>query len=193
MQEEHVHALQQLEQALSLSTNRVKQTETHWNENRNRVTQLEAEQIELCQEVGSCAHDAEGTIARAAGLKNARTRSREEADQSRALTTGSFGKLLDSHSEMRANAELGLNGQSDKITAKYPRLVVDIEELISNGSPASTTAASARVQELEAELAAKTEQIENLESRQINISGDGRSDSSLGDADALARAVHYVK
>ena len=36
-------------------------------------------------------------------------------------------------------------------------VIVDIGELISNGSTASTTAASARVQELEAELAAKTE------------------------------------
>ena len=283
-QDEHVRALQQLEQALNLATNRAEQAETHWNQSRDRVAQLEAEQIELRQEIESRAHDAEGAIARAADLENAWTRSREEADQLRALTTGSLGKLLDSHSEMRANAERGLNGQSDKITALEEEasnlqlllkesekqstthqnelqaqrrrvrdltteqaslhsqlsglraqlteqisasgqlrqdltdcetrlrdatrassdcelrlstlrnylaengVVVDIEELISNGSTASTTAASARVQELEAELAAKTEQIENLEGRRVNMSGDGRSESSLGDADAVARA-----
>ena len=65
---------------------------------------------------------------------------------------------------------------------------MDIEELISNGSTASTTAASARIQELEAELAAKTEQIENLEGRRVNMSGNGSSESSLGDTDAVARA-----
>ena len=47
---------------------------------------------------------------------------------------------------------------------------------------------SARVQQLEAELTAKTEQIENFEGRQVNMPGDGRSESSLGDADAVARA-----
>jgi hypothetical protein len=65
---------------------------------------------------------------------------------------------------------------------------VEIEELISNGSTASMTAASACVQDPEAELAAKTEQIENLEGQQVNMSGDGRSESSMGDADAVARA-----
>jgi hypothetical protein len=50
------------------------------------------------------------------------------------------------------------------------------------------TAVLARVQELETELAAKTEQMENLEARQVNISGDGRSEFSLGDARAVARA-----
>ena len=78
--------MQQLEQALNLATNRAEQAETHWSQSRDRVAQLEAE---LRQEIESRAHDAEGAIARAADLENAWTRSREEADQLRALTTGS--------------------------------------------------------------------------------------------------------
>jgi hypothetical protein len=43
---------------------------------------------------------------------------------------------------------------------------VDAEELVPNGS---MTVTLARVQELEAELAAKTEQIENLQGRQVCV------------------------
>ena len=66
------------------------------------------------------------------------------------------------------------------------RIALDIEDLIANDPPASSTVTSARVQELEAELAAKAEQIENLERRQVNESGD--PSSSLADADAITRA-----
>ena len=90
VQDEHVCALQQLEQALNIAMNRAEQAETHWNQNRDRVAQLETEQIKL----RSRTLDAEATIARAAVLENTWTRSREGADQLRALTTGSLGKLL---------------------------------------------------------------------------------------------------
>lgn len=36
-----------------------------------------------------------------------------------------LGKLLDSHNEMRANAERGLNGQSDKTTALKPAAIAE--------------------------------------------------------------------
>lgn len=282
-QDEHVRALQQLEQALNLATTRAEEAETHWSQSRDRITQLEAEQVELRHEMETRAHEAEVSVARVADLENAWTRSREEADQLRALTTGSLGKLLDSHSEMRANAERGLNGQSGKVTALEEEvsnlqllltesekqsnahqselqaqrrrvrdlaseqaslnaqmsglraqlaehisasgqlrqdladcearlrdatraasdselrlgtlrnylaesgIIVDIEELIANGPAASATATSARVQELEVELAAKTEQLEELERRHTNAAKDGRG-SSLGDTDAITRA-----
>jgi DNA repair exonuclease SbcCD ATPase subunit len=282
--DEHVRALQQLEQALNLATTRAEEAEAHWSQSRDRVAQLEAEQVELRHEIEARAHEAEVSVARVADLENAWARSREEADQLRALTTGSLGKLLDSHSEIRANTERGLNGQSEKITALEEEvsnlqlllkesekqssthqselqaqrrrvrdltteqvslhaqmsglraqlaehisasgqlrqdltdcearlhdatraasdselrlgtlrnylaesgIIVDIEELIANGPAASSTAASARVRELEAELAAESGRIEDLERRLANAVKDGRSGSSLGDADAITRA-----
>ena len=116
-QNEHIRALQQLEQALNLATTRAEQAEAQWNRGRDRVAQLEAEQVELRHEIEPRTHEAEDAIARATDLENAWTRSREEADQLRALTTGSLGKLLDPHREMRSNAERGLNSQNEKITA----------------------------------------------------------------------------
>jgi hypothetical protein len=64
------------------------------------------------------------------------------------------------------------------------RIALDIEDLIANDPPASSTVTLPHVQELEAELAAKAEQIENLERRQ---SGD--PSSSLADADAITQPV----
>ena len=70
---------------------------------------------------------------------------------------------------------------------------MDIEELISNGSMASTTAGVSPVQKLEAELTTKTEQIENFEGRQVNMLRDGRSEFSLGDADAAVWAENVER
>jgi hypothetical protein len=100
--DEHVRALQQLEQALNIATNRAEQAKTHWNQSRDRVAQLEAEQIKFCQDIKSCTHDTdtEDAIARAADIEYAWTRSREGADQLQALLMLSVISI-----------------QSDKITA----------------------------------------------------------------------------
>ena len=77
----YVPCLQQLQQALTLATNRADEAEAHWSQSRDRVAQLEADQVELRHKIGTCMHKAEEAIARATDLENASTRSREEADQ----------------------------------------------------------------------------------------------------------------
>ena len=77
----------------------------------------------------------------------------------------------------------------EKVRRRFMSIAfASIGELITNDPAESATAASARIQELEAELAAKAEQIDNLERRLDNASGDGRSGSSLADANAVIRA-----
>ena len=125
----------------------------------------------------------EGAVARAANLENAWTRFRE-ADQFRALTTGSLPKLLDSHSEVRANAERGLNGQSDKTTALEEE-ASNLQLLLKESEKQSTThqnelqAHRRRVRNLTAEQASFHSQLSGLLAQlteQISASGQLRQD-----------------
>lgn len=105
-----------------------------------------------------------------------------EADQFRALTTGSLPKLLDSHSEMRADAERGLNGQSDKTAAQEAS---NLQLLLKESKKQSTThqnelqAYRRRVRNLTAEQASFHSQLSGVLAQlteQISASGQLRQD-----------------
>lgn len=166
-QDQHVRALQHLEESLAIATNRADEAENQWNQSRDRIAQLEAEHVELRNEIETRAHEAEAAVARAVDLENAWTRSREEADGLRALNTGSLGKLVDSHNEMKAIAERGVHGQSEKLTAieeevSNLQLLLKESEKQSSAHQTELTGHRRRVRELTTEHASLQSQMSGL-------------------------------
>jgi chromosome segregation ATPase len=201
--DEHVRALQQLEQAVSLVTNHAARAENTLEpraETASPSLKQSRSVVELHQEIESRAHDAEGAIARAADLENAWARSREGVDQSRALATGSLGKLLDSHSEMRANAGCGPNGQSDKITAVEEE-ASNLQLLLKESEKQSSThqnglqAQRRRMRDLTAEQASLHSRLSGLQApltEQISASGQLHQDLIERLACAMPRGPHQT-
>ena len=113
--DQHIRALQQLQGALAVASSRADEADAQWRAARERIAQLETDQIELRNELEIRVHDAESATARLAEAENAWAKSREEADAFRALTTGSLGQLLDSHKELRADEDRSVQGHEEKV------------------------------------------------------------------------------
>jgi chromosome segregation ATPase len=115
--DQHIKALEHLQSALAISTSRAEEADALWRQSRDRIAQLEVDQIELRNEVELRVHEVESASARLAETENAWAKSRVEADAFRALTTGSLGQLLDSHKDLKADEERSSQGHVEKVAA----------------------------------------------------------------------------
>lgn len=132
--DQHIRALEQMKVALAAAASRGEEVDGQLRQARERITQLEADQDELRNEVRSKSHEAEVASARLLETEDAWAKTREEADALRALTTGSLGQLLDFHRDMKADEERTIQPYLDKIAAleqeasKLRRLFKEFEQ-----------------------------------------------------------------
>ncbi|EKM61290.1 uncharacterized protein PHACADRAFT_247795, partial [Phanerochaete carnosa HHB-10118-sp] len=115
--EQHVRALEQAQHAVNASSARANELEKQYERSRDQISQLETDLIELRGELEARTTEVETVRIRLADAENSWAKSREEADAFRALTTGSLGKLLDSHRDLQTDEDRLTRGHAEKLTA----------------------------------------------------------------------------
>ncbi|TBU34681.1 hypothetical protein BD311DRAFT_746594 [Dichomitus squalens] len=115
--DQHIRALDQTRAALEAASARADEVDAQYARAREHIGQLEADVAELRGELESRTAEIEAARVRIADVENFWAKSREEADAFRAVTTGSLGKLLDSHHELRSDEDRLTRGYSEKINA----------------------------------------------------------------------------
>lgn len=116
-QEQHVRALDQTRAALEAASGRAEEVDAQYSRAREQISQLEADVAELRGELEARTSEIEAARVRIADVENFWAKSREEADAFRAVTTGSLGKLLDSHHELKSDEDRITRGHTEKINA----------------------------------------------------------------------------
>ncbi|KAI0756785.1 hypothetical protein C8Q80DRAFT_1130480 [Daedaleopsis nitida] len=116
-QEQHIRALDQTRSALKAAAARTDEVDIQYSRAREQIIQLEADVAELRGELEARTSEIEAARVRIANVENFWAKSREEADAFRAVTTGSLGKLLDSHHELKTDEDRLTRGYTEKINA----------------------------------------------------------------------------
>ena len=117
LRDQHIRALDQARTALQTQTSRSEEVDTAHQLARGQVTRLEADLAELRGELKARASEVEYLQTRLAEVENLWTKSREEADSFRALTTTSLGELLDSHRDLRVDEDRHVRVHAEKVEA----------------------------------------------------------------------------
>lgn len=115
--EQHVRALEQAHTAVKASAGRAEQLDEQYQRARDQISQLEVDLAELRGELESRTTEVESLRIRLADAENSWTKSREEADAFRALTTGGLGSLLDSHRDLKSDEDRMTRGHVEKVAA----------------------------------------------------------------------------
>lgn len=115
--ENHIRALEQARIALQAASARAEEVDMQYQRAREQISAIESDLAELRGEVETRTLEAEAARARLTDVENSWTKSREEADAFRALTTGGLGELLDSHKDLKADEDRLLRGHSEKLQA----------------------------------------------------------------------------
>ncbi|KAI9060535.1 hypothetical protein FKP32DRAFT_1595287 [Trametes sanguinea] len=114
-QDQHIRTLEQTRAALDAASARADEVDAQYSRARDRIAQLEADIAELRGDLEARNAEVEHARVRLADVENSWAKSREEADAFRAVTTGSLGKLLDSHHDLRADEDRVARGYQEKI------------------------------------------------------------------------------
>jgi chromosome segregation ATPase len=115
--DEHVGLIEQAQAAISAAGQRTAEMEGLYQKSNGRVHQLEEELAETRAELEVRTRDAELAQERLSEIENAYSKSREEADSLRTVTTGRLGDLLDSHKGLRADEGRLTRGHQEQIRA----------------------------------------------------------------------------
>ncbi len=131
---------------------------------------------------------------RLADAENSWARSREEADQLRALTTGGLGELLDLHKDLKADEDRAVRGHAEKLSV----MEVEVASLHSRVKEASTRAnvsqeelqqSQSKILELESEEHALRTQLVGVRTELSNILAESTAlQQELGNRDAQLKA-----
>ena len=114
--DQHIRALDQTRLAVTAATARAEEVDAQYARAREQITQLEADVAELRGELEVRNTEIDAARARIADVENFWAKSRQEADAFRAATTGSLGKLLDSHLELKSDEDRITRGYTEKIS-----------------------------------------------------------------------------
>ncbi|THH09190.1 hypothetical protein EW145_g2194 [Phellinidium pouzarii] len=158
--EQHIRALEQTRTALLASSARAEELEAQWRQSRDQITKLESDLTETKLDLESRSADADSLRQRLNDVENSWARSREEADQLRALTTGGLGKLLDMHKDLKSDEDRATRGHEEKVYA-MDKEVTSLRDMLKESGQ--------RVNEAQHELLQSRKRIQELESEQLTL------------------------
>ncbi|KAF9040391.1 hypothetical protein BDZ89DRAFT_1060481 [Hymenopellis radicata] len=117
LRDQHIRALDQTRGALETASSRATEVDVQYQHAREQINTLEVDLAELRGELETRNAEAETAQLRLRDVENSWSKSREEADAFRALTTGSLGELLDSHRDMKSEEDRLTRGHAEKVMA----------------------------------------------------------------------------
>ncbi|KAL1951460.1 hypothetical protein VTO73DRAFT_609 [Trametes versicolor] len=159
-QDQHVRALQQTRDALDAASTRTDEVDAQYARAREQIAQLEADIAELRGELEARTTEVENTRVRLADVENSWAKSREEADAFRAVTTGSLGKLLDSHHELRSDEDRLTRGHQEKLNALQAE-IASLRDMLKD--------ATRRAQEAQEELSGQRRKAREAEAETLSL------------------------
>lgn len=189
--EQHIRALEQAQNAVNASSGRANELEAQYSRAREQITQLETDLIDLRGDLEARTTEVEAVRMRLVDVENSWTKSREEADAFRALTTGSLGKLLDSHRDMQSDEDRATRGHAEKLSALDSE-VTSLRSVLKDATRRADEATSElsterrKLHDLEIESLALRSQIVGLRtqlSSALADSGRLRKDLAVKDAE----------
>ncbi|KAI0027318.1 hypothetical protein K488DRAFT_61970 [Vararia minispora EC-137] len=160
LRDQHVRALEQTRDALQAATARAGQVDDTNQRTREQIQQYEVDMAELRGELEARTTEAEALRTRLVDVENAWTKSREEADAFRALTTTGLGELLDSHRDLKTEDERRERGHLERAAS----LEAELESL--RGLLKDSTE---RMADVQAELVQERRKAREGESEQIAL------------------------
>ncbi len=159
-QDQHIRALEQTRSALETATARAEEVDAQYTRAREQISQLEADVGELRGELEQRNSEVEAARTRIADVENFWAKSREEADAFRAATTGSLGKLLDSHHELKSDEDRLTRGYTEKINALQNE-VSSLREMLRD--------TSRRADETQEELGKERQRVVKIETETLSL------------------------
>ncbi len=117
LRDQHIRALDQTRAALETASSRAAEVDVQYQHAREQINTLEVDLAELRGELETRNAEADAAQSRLRDVENSWSKSREEADAFRALTTGSLGELLDSHRDMKSEEDRLTRGHAEKVMA----------------------------------------------------------------------------
>jgi len=115
--EQHLRALDQARVALQAASARATEADMYYERAQERIKRLDGDAAELRGELETRNAEVEAARNSLTEVENSWTKSREEADAFRALTTTSLGELLDSHRDLKADEDRLGRGHAEKVHA----------------------------------------------------------------------------
>ena len=165
--EQHARALDQARVALQSSSTRAEGVDMKYKESRDRSVQLEGDLAEMKGELEAKANEVEAKTsevetlrARLADVEDLWAQSRKEADDLRALTTGSLGELLDFHRDLKTDEERIIRGHTEKV-ATMEMEISQIRKMLKD--------ATVRLDEAGVELTAQRQVVREEETEQLSL------------------------
>lgn len=157
-QDQHIRALEQARVAVQAATSRSEEVDSSHQLSRERITQLEADLVEVKGDLETRTLEVESLRARLAEVENSWAKSREEADAFRALTTGGLGELLDSHRDLKTDEDRHARSYAEK-TEAVEMEAASLRKLLQETSQ--------RVEDVQAELSEERRRVRETESEQL--------------------------
>lgn len=191
--EQHIRTLEQANSAVKASASRADELDEQYQRARDQISQLETDLADLRGELEARNTEVDSTRARLQEAENSWAKSREEADAFRALTTGSLGKLLDSHRDMQSDEDRASRGHAEKINileGEIGALRSMLKDATHRGDAAQSDLNQARrkLHDLEVDCIALRSQVVGLRSQLSGTLADnGRLRKELAGKDAELR------
>nr|GAT47851.1 cell polarity protein [Mycena chlorophos] len=188
--DQHLRALEQARAALTATSSRAEEVDAQHSRAREQIGTLEADLIDLRAELEARNAEADTLRSRLTEAENSWSKSREEADAFRALTTGGLGELLDSHRDLKSDEERLSRGHAEKtqaMEAESASLRQMLKEATQRADQSQAQLADERrrVREYETEQSSLRSQIVAVRVQLLNAIADaGRLKKDLTERDA---------
>ncbi len=194
--DQHVRALEQAQSALQKATSRASEVDEQSQRAREQVGQYEGELAELRGELETRTAELEAVRLRLTNAENAWTKSREEADAFRTLTTTGLGELLDAHRDLKTEEDRFTRGHAERVQAmeaEVASLRVMLKDATKRLEDSHGELANERrkARENETEALGLQTQISGLRSQLSNAlseSGRARQDLTLRESELKQKA-----
>lgn len=183
--DQHVRTLEQAKVALAAASARSEETDAQHQRAREQITTLEADLADLRGELEARNSEIEAARTRMLEAENSWTKSRQEADALRALTTGSLGELLDTHRDLKSDEDRASRGHAEKVAALESE-ITSLREMLKE--------ASRRTDEAQQDLAQERRKVGEVEVEGMTLRSQivglrTQLSSALADSGRLRRDV----
>lgn len=164
--DDHMALVDEVQRAVTVANMRADDFHQRHDTATRKISQLEAEIAELKAEVEAKTKEAEAAAERLTEVENDWTKSREEADTLRSVTTGRLGQLLDNHRALRSPDAQAARGAADRVETLNQESA-SLRKMLSE--------AGARVDVAETEIARQRKELRSIETDRSSLRAELRS------------------